>query len=138
MSRPSTSVWLVKALLKTWKWLLRRALQRQACGLPFHRVAAVFGKLGHTQGLRLNPVDQVMGVSHTLRLDLTSSGDVECSVYQPNSILEGSKEPAILHEFSAWDVMDRFLCRKMSISPVSAEFLCSPHCVRRSTTPGMW
>lgn len=50
VSRPSTSVWLVKALLKTWKWLLRRALQRQARGLPFHRVAAVSGKLGHTQG----------------------------------------------------------------------------------------
>ena len=86
---------------------------------------AVLGMLGHLQGLRLNPFegfDWVMGVSCTLRLDLTHSGGVECSGYQPNGILEGSKEPAILYEFSTWDMMNQFLCSKMNISLVSQRF----------------
>lgn len=42
-----------------------------------------------------------------LRLDLKLKGDVDCSGYQSNGTLEGSKEPAILYAFSTWDVMDQ-------------------------------
>lgn len=63
-----------------------------------------------------------MGVSHTLRLDLMLSGDVEVSGYQPNGILEGREELEILYEFSTWDVTDQFFFCKMSTSLILAKF----------------